>query len=313
MGRFGFVLTRFAQAIPMLAGIVLVVFLLLHVAPGDPARNVAGPRASREEVAEIRTELGIDRPLVVQYGDYAGGVLRGDLGFSYKSGESVAAMVGARIGPTLWLLGAGLALTGVLTVPLAIVAARREGGVADHLIRFVCLLGLSLPSFWVGAMLLLAFALLLPWFPAGGFGESAWDHLRAVALPGLALAVASAPVLIRSLRASILSAYDQDYVDTARSLGLSDGTILRRFVLRNASSSTVTLVALEVGYLLFGAVVIESTFAIPGIGQGLVLAARGRDLPAIQGYTLLFAVAVVVVNLVADVVNTLLDPRVRIS
>ena len=313
MGRFGFVLTRFAQAIPMLAGIVLVVFLLLHVAPGDPARNVAGPRASREEVAEIRTELGIDRPLVVQYGDYAGGVLRGDLGFSYKSGESVAAMVGARIGPTLWLLGAGLALTGVLTVPLAIFAARREGGVADHLIRFVCLLGLSLPSFWVGAMLLLAFALLLPWFPAGGFGESAWDHLRAVALPGLALAVASAPVLIRSLRASILSAYDQDYVDTARSLGLSDGTILRRFVLRNASSSTVTLVALEVGYLLFGAVVIESTFAIPGIGQGLVLAARGRDLPAIQGYTLLFAVAVVVVNLVADVVNTLLDPRVRIS
>lgn len=313
MGRFGFVLTRFAQAIPMLAGIVLVVFLLLHVAPGDPARNVAGPRASREEVAEIRTELGIDRPLVVQYGDYAGGVLRGDLGFSYKSGESVAAMVGARIGPTLWLLGAGLALTGVLTVPLAIFAARREGGVADHLIRFVCLLGLSLPSFWVGAMLLLAFALLLPWFPAGGFGESAWDHLRAVALPGLALAVASAPVLIRSLRASILSAYDQDYVDTARSLGLSDGTILRRFVLRNASSSTVTLVALEVGYLLFGAVVIESTFAIPGIGQGLVLAARGRDLPAIQGYTLLFAVAVVVVNLVADVVNTLLDPRVLIS
>ena len=108
MGRFGFVLTRFAQAIPMLAGIVLVVFLLLHVAPGDPARNVAGPRASREEVAEIRTELGIDRPLVVQYGDYAGGVLRGDLGFSYKSGESVAAMVGARIEPTLWLLGAGL-------------------------------------------------------------------------------------------------------------------------------------------------------------------------------------------------------------
>lgn len=313
MGRFGFVARRLVHAVPMLLGIVLVVFLLLHITPGDPARNVAGLRASQEEVAQVRAELGIDRALPVQYLDYVRGVLHGDLGYSYKSKESVSSMIADRIEVTVWLLSAALLITAAIGLPLAILAARRHDRLTDQVIRVVCLYGLSMPAFWVGAMLLLLIALPTGWLPAGGFGDTAGDHLRSVILPGLTLAIGMAPVLIRSLRASILTALDQDYVATARSIGLSESRVLRHFVVRNAATSTVTLIALEIGFLLFGAVVVESTFALPGVGQGLVLSARGRDLPAIQGYTLLFAVAVVVVNLVADVVNAALDPRVEIS
>ena len=297
----------------MLLGIVLVVFLLLHITPGDPARNVAGLRASEAELVTVRQDLGIDRPLPVQYIDYVGGLLHGDLGYSYKSRETIASLIQGRLEVTAWLLGAAIVIAGLLAVPLAVIAARRHDRLSDQLIRIACLFGLSMPSFWVGAMLLLLIALPTGWFPAGGFGETAADHLRSVILPGFTLAVGMAPILIRSLRASILGVLDQDYVATARSIGLSENRILRRFVLRNAAASSVTLVALEIGYLLFGAVVVESTFALPGVGQGLVLSARGRDLPAIQGYTLLFAVAVVVVNLVADVVTAMLDPRVEIT
>ena len=313
MGRFGFVRRRLLHTIPMLLGIVLVVFLLLHITPGDPARNVAGLRASEAELVKVRQDLGIDRPLPVQYIDYVGGLLHGDLGYSYKSREAVASLIQGRLEVTAWLLGAAIVIAGLLAVPLAVLAARRHDRISDQLIRIACLFGLSMPSFWVGAMLLLVIALPTGWFPAGGFGETAAAHLRSVILPGFTLAVGMAPILIRSLRASILGVLDKDYVATARSIGLSENTILRRFVLRNAAASSVTLVALEIGYLLFGAVVVESTFALPGVGQGLVLSARGRDLPAIQGYTLLFAVAVVVVNLVADVVTAMLDPRVEIS
>ncbi len=297
----------------MLLGIVLVVFLLLHVAPGDPARNVAGLRASQAEVEQVRVDLGIDRPIPIQYADYVGDVVSGDLGYSYKSKESVGGMIGERLEVTIWLLGAALAMAAMISLPLALIAARRRDRSADQLIRIACVLGLSMPAFWVGAMLLLVVALRTGWFPAGGFGETATEHAHSVMLPGFTLAFGVAPVLIRSMRASILSTLDQDYVATARSIGLTERSILRRFVLRNAAASSVTLVALEVGYLLFGAVVVETTFALPGVGQGLVLSARGRDLPAIQGYTLLFAVIVLVVNLIADVVIALLDPRVEIS
>jgi peptide/nickel transport system permease protein len=313
MGRFGFVARRLVQVVPILAGVVLVVFLLLHVAPGDPARNVAGLRASDDEIAQVRTDLGIDRPLPVQYLDYLASAASGDLGYSYKSREPVTTMIGERIEVTVWLLAAGLGTALAAAVPLAVLAARKQGTLVDELIRLACLAGIGMPAFWVGAMLLLAFALKIDAFPAGGFGETTTDHLRSVVLPGLALALGTAPILIRSLRAAILTTLGHDYVATARSLGLPEGTVLRRFVLRNAAPSAITLLALEVGYLLFGAVVIESTFALPGVGQGLVLAARGRDLPAIQGYTLLFALVVIAANLLADVAHVLLDPRVQVD
>ena len=297
----------------MLLIIVGLVFALLHLAPGDPARNVAGLRASEDEVAAVRADLGIDRPLPVQYVRYVSAVVRGDLGYSYKSREPVSTMIGDRLPASIWLLGFGLGLMVLIAVPMSFVAARRPGGIVDHLVRVMCQLGIALPSFWLGSMLLLVFAVRGGWFPAGGFGDTAGEHIRSVALPAVTLALGGAPILIRSLRAGILSTLGRDHVATARSIGLTERQVLRHAVLRNAAPSAVTLLALEAGYLLFGAVVIETTFAYSGVGEGLVQAARGRDLPAIQGYTLLFAVTVVAINLVADVVTVLLDPRVEVD
>ena len=312
MGRFGFVATRLLQTIPMLIGIVFVVFLLLKLTPGDPARNVAGLRASNEDLVQVRHELGIDRPVWAQYLTYVANVAHGNLGYSYKSREPVASMIGERIEVTAWLLATAIIMATFIAIPIAILAALRRDRLIDHAIRVGGLLALSMPSFWVGVLLLLMIALPTGWFPVGGFGASTSDHLRSVILPGFALAIGMAPVPIRSLRAGILAVLDTDYVATARSLGLPQSRIVRRFVLRNAAASSVTLFALEIGYVLFGAVVVETTFALPGVGQGMVLAARGRDLPAIQGYTLLFAVAVVIVYLAADIAAALLDPRVNI-
>ena len=297
----------------MLLSIVFVVFLLLKVTPGDPARNVAGLRASPEELAQVRTELGIDRPILVQYWNYLSHAVQGDLGYSYKSRETVTAMIGARLEATTWLVSVAIVMVLLISIPLAIIAATRQGQAIDHGIRIAGLLGLSMPAFWVGVMLLLLIALPTGWFPAGGFGESPREHLRSVILPALTLAIGMAPVPIRSLRASIIAILGTDYVATARSLGIPAGRIIRRFVLRNAAVPFITVFALEIGFLLFGTAVVETTFALPGVGQGLVLAARGRDLPAIQGYTLLFATLAVVVYLLADILTALLDPRVEID
>jgi peptide/nickel transport system permease protein len=207
----------------------------------------------------------------------------------------------------------GTILTLLITVPLAIVSALRKNHPVDHMIRAAGLVGLSMPAFWIGVMLLLLVALPTGWFPAGGFGDTTPEHARSIFLPALTLAIGMSPILVRSLRASTISVLASDYAATGRSLGISRARLIRRFVLRNAAASSVTLLALEIGYLLFGAVVIETTFALPGVGQGLVLAARGRDLLAVQGYTLLFALVVVVVYLVADIATALLDPRVEIS
>jgi peptide/nickel transport system permease protein len=313
MGRFGFVAKRVAVTVPLLLGIVLVVFLLLQITPGDPAREIAGLRASEERLSEVREELGLDDPVFVQYGAYVSQLASGDLGYSYKSRESVNSIVGERIEPTIWLLATGGLFAIAVAVPVAILAALRRERPTDHAIRLVGLIGLSMPAFWVGVMLLLLVALPTGLFPVGGFGGSPAEKLRSIALPALTLAIGTAPVLIRNLRVRMISILESDYVATAQSIGLSRGRIIRRFVLRNAASSTVTLLALEIGFLLFGAVVIETTFAIHGLGEGLVVAARGRDLAAVQGYTLLFALAVVVVHLVADVINALLDPRVEIE
>jgi len=312
VGRFGFVAKRLLQTVPLLLGIVLIVFLLLKVTPGDPVRQIVGLRASQEQLDAVRKQLGLNDPVVAQYGRYVARLLRGDLGYSYKSLQPVSTMIGDRIGVTAWLMSVGIILTLLITVPLSIASAIRKDRPVDHVIRAGGLVGLTMPAFWVGVMLLLTVALPTGWFPAGGFGDTIPQHARSIFLPALTLAIGTAPILIRSLRASIISVLGSEYVATARSLGVSEARLIRRFVLRNAAAASVTLLALEIGFLLFGAVVIETTFALPGVGQGLVLAARGRDLPAIQGYTLLFAIVVVAVYLASDIATALLDPRVEI-
>ncbi len=313
MGRFGFVLKRLLQAIPMLFGIVLVVFMVLQVTPGDPARQIVGLRASEADLEEVREELGLNDSVIVQYGRYVGDVLQGDLGFSYKSRKPVASIIGERIEVTVWLLGVGVLLTLLISVPLAVISALRKDRPIDHAIRGLGLLGMSMPAFWTGVILLLLVALRTGWFPAGGFGETFAEKLHSIVLPALTLAIGSSPFIIRGLRASLISVLESDYVSTARSIGVAGNRLVRRFVLRNAAGPGVTLIAIDIGYLLFGAVVIETTFALPGVGQGLVLAARSRDLPSVQGYTLLFSLVVVAVYLLADVITAILDARVEIE
>lgn len=313
MGRFGFVIRRLLQTIPMLFGIVLVVFLVLQITPGDPARQIVGLRASEEQLEEVREELGLNDPIIVQYGRYVGDVLQGDLGYSYKSRKPVSSIIGERISVTVWLMVTGVLMTLLISVPLGVIAALRKDRAADQIIRGFGLLGLSMPSFWTGVILLLLVALKTGWFPAGGFGETFGERLHSMILPALTLAIASSPFIIRGLRASMIQVMESDYISTARSIGVAGGRLVRRFVLRNSAGPGVTLVAIEIGFLLFGAVVIETTFALPGVGQGLVLAARGRDLPSVQGYTLLFALVVVAVYLLADIVTAILDPRVEIE
>ena len=313
MGRYGFVAKRLAVSVPLLMGVVFLVFLLLKVTPGDPARVVAGLRASDADVAEVRQELGLDDPVVVQYGKYLGGVVQGDFGYSFKSRQPVTSLIGDRLEPSVWLIAGGLLVSLAIALPLGIWAAYRRDGLADQLIRGLSLLGVTLPAFWVGLMLIILVALPTGWFPTGGFGDSAASHLHHIVLPSATLGVSMAPVLIRSLRSSTNRVLESDYVQLGRSIGSSGVGLIRRFVARNTVSSMITLLAIETSFLLFGMLVIETTFSIPGLGQGMVLAASQRDFPAIQGYTLLFAIVVVGVYLVADVINTLIDPRVEIS
>lgn len=313
MGRFQFVLLRLALMVPLLLAVVLLVFLILQATPGDPVRLIVGLRATEEQLDQVRADLGLNDPFLLQYVRYVGDIATGDLGYSYKSGVPVTTLIGQSLPITAWLMGLGILFSLLISIPAAFAAALRPNRLTDHLVRGGGLLGLAMPPFWVGTMLILAVALPTGFFPVAGFGLTTADHLRSMVLPALTLAVAMAPLQIRSLRASILSVLDSDYVTTARSLGIRPGRVLRKFVLRNAAVPTVTMLALNVGFMLFGAVVIEVAFALPGIGQSLVLAVGQRDIPAIQGFTLLFAVLVIGLYLLADIVIAALDPRTAVS
>lgn len=312
-GRYAFVLRRVAYAIPLTLCVVLLVFLLLKITPGDPARLVVGLRASPEQLAIARQQLGLDKPAIVQFFDYVANVFTGNFGFSFKSQQPVTAVIAERLPVSLWLLGFAALFSLIISVPVAIVSARRPGGVFDHTARGAGLLLFAMPSFWTGIVLVLLVALPTGWFPVGGFGYTTVDHLRSIVLPAITLAVTMAPLQIRSLRASLIAVRASEYITAARTLGIGSARVTRRFILRNASPPTVSVLALNIGYMLFGAVVVETTFALPGLGQGIVLASRQRDIPLIQGYTIVFAIAVILVYLIADVVTAILDPRLKVD
>lgn len=310
--RFHFILRRLLHAVPLVLGITLLVFLLLDITPGDPARTVAGLRASPEAVEIVRERLGLHENVVVRYGRYLGGLVRGDLGRSNRGGTEVTAIIGDRLPVTLWLLAAAALLSVAISVPAATLAARARNRLPDHGVRLMSLVALNMASFWVGYMLLRFVALPSGWFPVGGFGGSTLERLRAIFLPAATLAVGMAPILTRSLRSSMIDVLESDYVSAARSVGVRGGRLVRRHVLRNALIPTSTLLASQLGYLLFGAVVVEFAFDLPGLGDAMVTATSRRDFSVVQGITLVFALTVVGINLLADVVHTVLDPRVTI-
>jgi peptide/nickel transport system permease protein len=303
---------RLIQLVPIVLGVTVLVFFLIHLVPGDPARTILGNHATPQKVALLHHEWGLDKPLPVQYWRFLGRMVRGDLGSSLFYSVPAGRLVVQRLPPTLWLIGLGTLFSVLIAVPLAALAATKRDRLPDQVVRAVPLVGLGFPQFWLGIMLLLAFGLHLGrGFPVGGYGNGVFGHLHSMFLPSLTVALAIAPILVRSLRASLLEVFESDYVTTARSKGLSEGRVLVRHALRNAVISTVSVLGVNIGFLVGGTLVIEQVFALPGIGQLMINSIFQRDFPVVQAVTLVFAIMVVLVYLLTDVVHALLDPRVR--
>ena len=307
-----YVARRLLQMVPVVLGVTILVFFMIHLVPGDPARTMLGTHASPERIALLHKEWGLDESLPKQYVKFMQRLAHGDLGDSLFYRVPARELIVDRLPVTLWLIGYGTGLSILIALPLAAIAASRRDAVRDQVVRVVPLVGLGFPSFWVGIMLLLAFGLNMGRiFPVGGYGEGFAGHVRSMFLPALTVAIAISPILIRSLRASLLSVLESDYITTARAKGLPERRVLIRHAMRNAVISTVAVLGVNIGYLVGGTLVIEQVFALPGVGQLMINSIFQRDFPVVQGVTLVFAILVVLVYLITDVVHSLLDPRVR--
>lgn len=311
MGRFGFVLRRPFELIPVLFGISLVSFVLVQSIPGDPVRILLGSRATAEVIAKVREQYGLDEPIWVQYWLFLENLFRGELGRSIVYKAPVVGLVFERIAPTLFLLAYALALTLVIGFALGSLAASRRGRWPDAAVRLYSTLGLGLPAFWVGIVLVIVFSIGLGLFPTSGYGEGLGGHLYYLFLPALTVALALSPIVIRNLRASLVTELDADYAAAARSRGLPERLIFRRHVLRNALVPTITLLGVNVGWLIGGTVVIEQVFAIPGIGSLMVSSIFARDYLVVQVVTLVLALGVILTNFAVDILTALVDPRIR--
>ena len=310
MGRGAYIRKRLLLMVVVLFGVTVVIFGMIHLIPGDPAFLILGDRATEQKAAELRQQLGLDRPLIVQYWQFISGIARGDFGTSLLYRQPVSSLVFRRIPTSLFLATYAMALTALMTLPMGIWAAVRKDKPVDHLIRAGFLFTLTTPSFWLGILLILLFSLRLHLFPVAGFGEGFAGHLWYLFLPAFTLALQLSAVLIRNLRSQIISAMFSDYVRTARAKGLTNRAVLLTHVLKNALISTVSIFGLQFGYLVGGTVVIETVFAIPGLGQMLFQAITARDYPVVQAITVLTAFLVILVNLLVDLSYSLLDPRV---
>lgn len=308
----GYLIRRAVASVPVLFGITLGAFLLIHLVPGDPVRIMLGPKATPDAVAIGRERLGLDRPLVVQYVEFVGGALTLDFGESISLRLPVATVIGARLVPSIMLITFSLVVALVVAVPLAIVSALRRNRPTDHLIRLVSLVTFTMPPFWLGLVLILILAVGAGWFPTSGYGDDMAAHLRGLVLPSVTLGLWIAPLFLRTLRSSVIENLSSEMTEAARARGFSERRVIVGHVLPNSLIALVTLVGLSVGVLISGTVVVETVFAIPGLGSLLVKAILTRDFVIVQALTLVFGVVVIVANLVTDLVYARVDPRVRL-
>ncbi len=311
-----FTIRRLIQAVPVVFISTVAVFLLLHLVPGDPAIAIAGSDARPDTIAAIRKDLGLDEPLPVQYALWMGRVLRGDLGVSYASKISVADQIAQRIPATLELTLAGLGLAILISIPTGVVAAVRERSFADWLVSSFNAFAIAVPNFWFGILMILLFGLALGWLPPSGRGDLTRDPgtaLTFLILPALTLALNQSAVLSRFVKSSMLEVMHEDFVRTARSKGLREWLVIQRHVLRNALVPVATVLGIQFGRLLGGAIVVESVFAWPGLGRLILQGIGNRDYAIVQGVLLLLVVTFVFVNLIVDLAYGLLDPRIRLS
>jgi peptide/nickel transport system permease protein len=306
-----FVGRRLLMLVPVAVGVTIIVFFMVHLIPGDPARTILGIHATPRSIAILHREWGLNRPLLSQYWLFMDRLVHGDLGQSLFYGVPAAGVILGRLPATLWLIVYAAVLGVAISVPLAMIAATRKDAARDQIVRAVPLVGLGMPPFWLGFLLITAFAVKFHLFPVSGYGAGFLGHLRAMFLPALTVALALAPVVIRSLRASMLNVLGAEYITTARSKGVPGPRLFLRHVLRNAVIPAVTVLGINIGFLIGNTVIIENVFSIPGIGQLMINSIFERDFPVVQGVTLIFGIMVVLVNLLADLGYAALDPRVR--
>ena len=299
---------RVFLAVPVLLGVATLVFSLIHLVPGDPAQAMMGDGASPQDVAELRTKLGLDRPLLTQYATFLRHAVTGDLGVSFRTGQPVTTMIVERIPATAELAVAAMVVAILIAIPLGVVAAVRRGTAVDYSAMTFALAGVSIPNFWLGPLLAIVFAVELGWLPVSGRGTLA--HL---VLPSISLGLALAAILARMTRASLLDELGELYVRAARARGVSNASSITAHALRNSMVPLLTIVALQFGAVLTGAVITETIFAWPGIGRLLIQSIGFRDYPMVQGCILLIAVTYVSVNLVTDLMYGVLDPRIRLE
>jgi len=299
--------TRLGAALVVALGVCTLVFLLIHLVPGDPVEAMLGESAQPADRAALRASLGLDRPLAEQYRRYISGLLRLDLGRSFQDQRPVSEILGERLPATLKLATAALLLALLLAVPLGVFAARRRGSPVDAGAMAFSLIGVSMPNFWLGPLLILVFSLWLGWTPVSGSDDPA-----SLVLPAVTLGTALAAILARMVRASVLEVLGEDYIRTARAKGLSEPAVLWRHALRNAWLPVLTLIGMQLGGLLGGAVITETVFAWPGVGSLLVEAIQARDFPVVQGCVLLISLVYVLVNTLTDLAYAGVDPRVAL-
>lgn len=313
MGQRAHIFRRLLQMIPTVIVLVLLVFFMIRLIPGDPAVTLLGINATQDRVQELRQHLGLDKPLIVQLAIYVRNLAHGDLGNSLLVRVPVLDLVRQRLPLTLFLVGYAMVLALLMTLPLALLAVLKKGGIVDQLVRGFSMTMIATPGFWIGILLLILLGVKIHVFPVGGAGKSPRDWPYHLFLPALTLALHVAAVLTRNLRDSLLTMLEAEHVLVARAKGLGARRVMVGHVLRNAMISTVTLFGLYIGYLVGGSVIIESVFALPGMGSMIVQAILGRDYQVVQGFTLIYAILVSVVYLLTDIAYSFVDPRVSLS
>ncbi|MBB4062863.1 ABC transporter permease [Gellertiella hungarica] len=311
MPSAAYLLSRLLQIVPTFLLVMVFIFLFVRLLPGDPAIAMAEAKASDQQLAEIRERMGLNEPLAVQFGYFVKNTVTGDLGRSILMKRPVAEVILERLPVTVYLSLYAVALSVLVAAPLALFAATRANGPADIAIRGLFQVGLSMPVFYIGLVLLTVLGAKLRLFPVGGYGRSFIDNLYHLALPALSIALYTSAILMRNLRASLVEVLDSEFVQFARAKGLPRRIVLTRHVLRNALVSAVTLLGLSIGNLMSGTLVTETVFAVPGVGRLMLEAIFARDYPLIQGLTLTFAVIVSLTFLATDIVQSWLDPRLR--
>ncbi|MDP9789011.1 peptide/nickel transport system permease protein [Agrobacterium tumefaciens] len=310
--RYRFILTRPLQFLPVILGVSIITFVLVRLIPGDPARVLLGTKATPEAIANIRSQFGLDQPIWQQYFYFVKNLVHGEMGRSITFKIDVLQLIVARIEPTLALVFSSVLLSVLIAVPLAAVAARNEGRLVDHAVRVVSTFGIGFPSFWLALMLILLFSVSIPLLPVSGYGNTLPDKLVHLVLPSLTIALSLSTVLMRSLRAAMIDWMKSDVATAARARGMPERIVFWRHVVPNAVVPTINLLAVNIGWLIGGTVVVESVFALPGMGQLLVRAIFSRDYMVVQGVAMVFACATVFVNFLADIATVAADPRVKL-